>query len=339
MLLLCCAVAFAQGKLEEKITGGKAKRLVDRAMPMLDDADAIYKAWVLEEIPAGELKAKLTRGIELYDEATTLLQNALDIQYDAGVNYRSKISARRLQKMRFQVEFVLKPRPKPKPRPAPAERPDEPDEPEPRPAPAPPRNLEDDERPSARVAFEAGAPPARPVDAALPAMPGVGATPEQERLAKRDRRAIKDRISDYFTSFKRNRLLHRHRLCRGKGAFRDGSTCEECNGTGVGINLYHFRKVFWTAYTPLLRDAEGALKALEKFHDVASRKPEVLGPTVKSFKVDEIEYQGLWAKAKVLVNTTEGERERTLTLVSIGSSWFLYHPDTDRELLPEEAFQ
>ena len=166
----------------------------------------------------------------------------------------------------------------------------------------------------------------------------LGVTPEQVKIAKRDDKVIRDFLSDYYSNFKPNKLRYRHRLCGGRGTLGT-EFCAECGGSGTGINLHHFKKAFWTSYTPLLRNADGAFMALEAFYGHARGKPEVLGPTVKSFRVREIEYQGVWAKARVELNTDDGAVEQVVTLVSIGSQWFFYHPDTDRELLPVEVPQ
>ena len=67
-----------------------------------------------------------------------------------------------------------------------------------------------------------------------------------------------------------------------RGRLGGGATCEECGGTGKAINLHHFRKVFWTVYTPLLRDAQGASGALAAFYERARKDPAALGPVVKA---------------------------------------------------------
>jgi hypothetical protein len=342
VLLLLGGLASAGDDLSGTIQGGKAKELVDKAMPMLKEADAVFKAWVFDEIPAAELLAKLEKGIELYDKGTALLQQALDIQYDGAVNHSSTIAARRLQKMRYHVEFALKrPKPKPQPGPKPAPPDDGPAhpgdgpaqpapedaEPEPPPPAPPPRDLTLDERPGAAVAFRANEPPAVPSDVGLRPPPLREATPELQRLEKMDRKVITERVRDYYGAFRPNKLRSRHRLCRGKG-------CKECNGSGQEVNLHYFRKAFWTSYTPLLRDAAGALPALQAFYDRARSDPAALGPEIKGFRVGEIEYHRLWARVAVTVTTDEGDEERTMTLIGIGSQWFLYHPESDAELLP-----
>ncbi|MHC4549473.1 MAG: hypothetical protein ACYTEZ_11930 [Planctomycetota bacterium] len=343
-ILLLSAAVLAQGGLGGKITGGKAKRLVDQGLPLIQKADEVWNAWILDGIGPGELKAALKRAIRLYDEGTALLQQAVEIQNDAGVNHRLNIAARRLQKMRFYVSFKLE-RPTRPARPPVAPPPEEGKpvrnpEPEPpsEPPPPPPEDLVSDE-PAPRVSFPQGDPPALPVDVDLPAFPGAQPTPDEEARAKRDRKAITQRVKDYLQAFKPKKLLARHRLCKGKGQFGPGAPCEECHGTGQQINLHYFRRAFWTSFTPALRDSEGALEALAVFFDRAQRDVSVLGPVVTSFKVREIDHQGVWAKARVAANTSAGKKDYAITLISIGSSWFLYHPATDRVLLPQEAPQ
>ncbi|MHC5033090.1 MAG: hypothetical protein ACYTGU_19775, partial [Planctomycetota bacterium] len=103
VLLAMAAVALAGGGVGGKITGGRAKKLVDKGLPLVKQADEIWNAWILDEIDSKDLLSKLKQAIELYDKGTALLHQAIEIQNDAGVNHRLNIAARRLQKMRFYV--------------------------------------------------------------------------------------------------------------------------------------------------------------------------------------------------------------------------------------------
>ncbi|MHC4931048.1 MAG: hypothetical protein ACYTGV_02515 [Planctomycetota bacterium] len=325
-ILLLAGAVLAKEDLDGKITGGKAKRYVDEAMPLLLEADQIYEAWVLDKLEGDALTAALKKAIRLYDEATAKLQKALDIRYDPGVNHRLSFTARRLQKMRFQVHFKSrKPAPARKPEEKPAEKPAR--KPEPAPPPEPPREPEPPH-------FGVATPPALPVDSDLPAYAAPEGDPEYEKLVKADQRAIGAMLKDYFQARRPQKLLFRHRLCQGKGTFRDGSRCEECGGTGKQINLFFFRRAFWGSFSPLLRDAPGALDGLKSFHGKAQSDLSALGPLTKSFKVREIEYHGYWARVRLEENTTEGKKERTYALISVGSSWYFYTPQTDGELIP-----
>lgn len=320
-LALLGALAAA-GDLEGRIESGKAKRLVEEALPLYREADAIYRAWVLDEIPEEKVVEELKRAIALYDEATAKLSNALDIRYDPTVNHLVRLAARKLAGLRFRTEFRRPPPPttrKPQPEKTPPAKP-EPERPPPEPEPEP-------EPPAPAPRFEPDGPPAKPVDVVLPATLLPEGNPSYERIVAEDQRAIRKLLRDYFHARKRSKLLFRHRICRGKG-------CQECHGTGLRINLHYFRKTFWTCYAPSLRDAPGALEALKAFHDRAARDPAALGPLVKSFRILEVEHKGYWARARVLVKTEAGEEERAMTLIGIGRSWFFFQPATDGELLP-----
>ena len=109
-----------------------------------------------------------------------------------------------------------------------------------------------------------------------------------------------------------------------------------CQGAGRTINLYYFRKAYWNSFTPLLRDAEGALEALRAFLVHARANPDSLGPVVKAYKIGEIEPHNAWARVRVVVKTEAGESEQTMTLIRLGSAWFFFHPATDEELLRDE---
>ena len=344
VLLLLAAAVFAEGKLGGRITGGKAKKLLDQGLPLIKKGDELFKRhYVLEYGTDEEREVALKEAIKHYDKGTTLLQRAVEIQEDPGVNWRLTLAARNLARSRAWVlrrENARRARKRPRPPPPP-------DEPEENPGEKPKRQP-DPIRPVPReksrekpqefvehkisVAFNPGDPPAQPVDVELERPEFVS-----EKEAKKAKGAIRKRISEYYQALRPGKLRQRHRLCGGKGRFSDGSVCDECYGTGEGINLHHFRKVYWTGFSPLLRSAEGGLDALEAFYARAVRKPPLLGPIVKSSKVEEIEFQGTWARAKVVLTTDEGKQERYITLVSIGSNWFFYTPATDKELFVQEG--
>ncbi|MCK6462172.1 MAG: hypothetical protein L6Q95_19990, partial [Planctomycetes bacterium] len=193
-------------------------------------------------------------------------------------------------------------------------------EPAPKPAEPPP--------PPAPPSFPAEGPPASPADVTLPD------APYDDAGGKKDLAAIHARIQDYYQSLRPEKLVFRHRVCQGKGKLGGGALCEECGGTGKAINLHHFRKVFWTTYTPLFRDAEGAPGALAAFYERARKDPAAL-PVVKACKIADIDYHGVWARARVHLSTSAGTEERAITLIGIGSTWFFYQPATDRELIEQ----
>jgi hypothetical protein len=318
-VVLAFLIGGAAGdEIDGTITSGRAKALVDEALPLWKEADAVYKAWVLEKIPEADLVAELRRATALYDEAARKLGEAIEIRYDPSVNHLIRLIAQKMATMRFRTEFAAPPKPAPS-------MPDAPEAPAtPAPAPAPPHTapapppLPPAEEP---VRFAEAGPPAVPVHAEMPPASSDGAN------AKRDRAAVAEAVRAYCDARREGRLVARHGLCRGKG-------CGECGGTGQQVNLHHFRKAFWSAFTPALRDAPGALDALKAFHARAQRDPAALGPLVKSFRIGDVAVHGWWAEARVEENTTDGPRERTLTLIGVGSSWFFFHPEADRELLP-----
>ena len=305
------------------ITGGKAKELVDRALPLLQRAEVIFKCcYALEEGTEEEREAQLKKAADLYDQGTALLQEALEIQEDSAANAQIVNAARKLAKVRawlFHREMARKAKERP-PQPAPGE-------PTPTPAPEPAPKPEQPAPPPAPPSFAAESPPAAPVDAALPE------APYDDAGGKKDLAAIHARIQDYYQAQRPEKLVYRHRICQGKGKLGGGAACEECGGTGKAINLHHFRKVFWTVYTPLLRDAEGASGALAAFYERARKDPAALGPVVKACKVTDVDYHGAWARARIQLSTDAGSEERVITLIGIGSTWFFYQPATDRELI------
>ena len=341
---MCATLAYGGDGLGGAMSG-KARKLADEGAALMKKADKIFRAFILDTIPKEELKAQIVLGLKLYDDGAAKLQKALDISEDGATIHRLNVGARRLQKLRFFLHFRLKPQTKPKPqvrpkaKPKPKPRPEgnvpEP-EPEPEPAPLPRPTAEaeaETEAPPPRVEFRAHEPPARPVFVAL-AEPGFDDAYKAE-MVKRDKKAIAALLQTHFASRKPNKLTLRHKLCRGKGTFRDGTECEECCATGKQINLYRFRKAFWHCYSPMLRDSAGALEALRAFHAHATKNPAVLGPAVKSFKLVEIDHHGFWAKVTVALSTTEGKSSEAYTLVGVGSRWFFYHPGTDAELVPK----
>jgi len=336
LALILLARAASPEDLDGTITGGKAQQLVEAARGPYQEADAIYKRWILEEIGEADLVPSLKKAIALYDGALNKLQEAIDIQYDPAINHMIRTAARRLTNMRFKIEFQEPRRqeaaPMPEaPPPEPADSPGGDSAPLRPPAPPRPPPKEDVPPPVPTVTFEEQAPPAVPVDVALPLPPGDIAT----RLAKSQHGAIQQVLKSYYQSRKADSILFRHSLCGGKGKRRDGTVCEECSGSGSRINLFHFRKAYWGAFSPVFRDAAGALEALRAFHARAQRDPAALGDLVKAFSVVSIEPHGYWARATVMETTTAGKAERSYTLISVGSQWFFYHPVADAELVPD----
>ncbi|MFQ5845854.1 MAG: hypothetical protein ACE5JG_12800, partial [Planctomycetota bacterium] len=183
------------------------------------------------------------------------------------------------------------------------------------------------------VEFAAGRPPALPVATDLPLLPEWSRDESWERQRKVGLTGIKARLQDYFDARRQKNLVHRCRLCRAKGTTADGDRCPDCLGAGRRINQYHFRRAFWNPYSPMLRDAPGALDRLVEFYGRAQRDPKLLGPLVKTFKVTEIHYHDYWARAQVNSNTNEGKKQQWFTLVQIGSRWYFFSPATDRMLV------
>ena len=162
---------------------------------------------------------------------------------------------------------------------------------------------------------------------------GAESTLSDDEWMRAERKRIEKRIKDYYGARRKGKLRVRCKLCAGKGKLRDGSDCDGCAGCGQQINLHYFRKVYWNGFTPIFRDAPGALDSLKKFLVFARTQPSSLGDEIASFKLVEIEPHSVWARARVRIKSDAGEREETMTLVSIGSAWYFFHPATDEELI------
>ncbi len=366
LALLALAAPAPAGGLRGKITGGKAKKLVDQAKPLMKKGDTIVKqTLVLAETPEEQIDDELRKAEKFLSKACTLLDQALAIQNDPAVISLLRHAAGKLTKVQTQL-FMRKQRRKHKEREErrareEAERgekqPEAAEEDEP-----PPEAAEEDEAPpEARdaaesglqglaggrgsggamqetpqeVSFGEGQPPGVPLDVKLPRMPDWMHDADWEKQRKRAFKAIKSRLGDYFDARKKKNLVFTHRFCRGKGKTADGDECRECHGCGLEVNQFHFRRAFWNGYSPILRDTPGALDQLVAFYEIAKRDPAKMGPLIKTFKVAEIQYNGYWARAKVASNTTQGKQEEWLTLIQLGDLWYLYTPAADRELVPQ----
>ena len=342
-LLLLAGLVRGQDSLEGKITGGKALKLVQKALPLLREGQAAMTNASRMPVDEGpEYEALLNECILKFDEGTLLLNEALDLQYDGGINAMLVNAAKKMawararllrleNKRRFQNREPVRPSPEPEPKPGP--------EPEPEPNPESKPEPDGEARPNPEAKPERVPVEARKFASQRPpAEPGLydlnrAELPDTKEQQSRAKRAIQALLKAHYTARKPGKLLARCRLCGGKGTFKDGGSCEACAGSGSLINLHHFRKVFWTSYSPLLRDQAGALEALRSFYGHAREDPSVLGPEVKSFKLREVKYRGDWAEVVVDLNTSEGRQRHAITLIGIGSSWFFYCPDADRELL------
>ena len=341
-LLLAAAIVPA-GELDGKITSGKAKKIFKKAIPFLKEAYALRQKLMDLDENSPELEPGLRKCVALYDKATILLNDALEIKYDPGVNAMLVRAAREMAKSRAgltwienrrrvkEIEEERRRNPKPKPDLGPDPKPDL--GPKPKPKPKPRIEPKPDPEPVRRVPkFEAKHPPARPSDIAPQRPDGLLSLSDDDWI-KRNKKGIRARLKDYYGARKRNKLRVRCKLCAGKGTYRDGSECDECHASGVQVNLHYFRKVYWNGFTPLLRDSAGALPALAAFLDHARQNPESLASEVATYKLVAIEPHGEWARVRVAIKTSEGESEEALVLISIGSTWFFFHPTSDEELV------
>jgi len=343
-LCMSAAIVGADG-LDGTIKGGKAKKLVQKADGLYRKGDEIFKRWWKDEVPDSEIDATLKRAVKILDEAAQLYAAALDIKFDSGVNSRLRIVATRMQRMQFSLMWREQKRRREENEKRAKENPDAPEkgspeketpddtqrEPESDPGRREPEQLEAE--PEA-VRFEEGRPPAVPVNATLAHYEFSVEGKELDKLLKRDRKAIYRTLKTRLQA-RRGKLTTTHVLCAGTGKIGE-ETCADCCGSGVQVNLHLFRKLYWNCFTPLLRDTDGALDALKAFHGRAQKDASILEPTLKAFSIpkDKIENHNFWARALVKETTKAGTEERFVTLVSIGSSWYLFTPATDGPLLP-----
>ena len=331
-------------ELDGEIKGGKAKKLVDKGLPLIREAKAMRTKLLLAEVQEGEAwEGEMRKCARLYDEGTLYLAQALEIRYDRAVNALLVRAARELAKTQARLawlehrrrykereaEKARNPQPEKKPDPKPEPKADTKSKPRPKEQPS-------REQPAAtRPRFIPAKPPAVPTDATPLPREGLPDFTD-DRWLRREKKGIEARLKDYYGARRRGKLTSRCKLCAAKGKNRDGTVCEMCRGAGQTINLYYFRKAYWNSFTPLFRDADGALDALKAYLEHARSDPKSLGPTVKAFKLAEIEPHNSWARVRVQVKTDAGESEQTMTLIRLGSAWFFFHPATDEELLRAE---
>ncbi|MGQ0613510.1 MAG: hypothetical protein ACT4PV_07235 [Planctomycetaceae bacterium] len=334
LLLLLAPPAIAGEEVDGEIKGGKARKLVDEGRGLIEQADAIFRPWFLDQIPEDAIEAEAVRMADLYGNGCDLLSEALELQYDSGVNHLLTVTVRRLQKVKmwlFLREQRRRAPPKP-PEPTPT-----PTAPATEPSEEPPREPPEEASPPPSRAFAEGEPPATPVDASLTAYAPPAGDGDTVRRKLRDEAAIRQLLRNYCDARRANNLLFKHVPCGGKGKAPDGGPCPECAGSGVQLNLHHFRRGFWTCFSPLLRDTPGALEAIRAFHVRAQRDPAALGALVKAFEVGAIEHHDLWARALLKEQTTAGKSERWVTVVPVGSRWYFYAAGADDELLPAQG--
>ncbi|MHC4938153.1 MAG: hypothetical protein ACYTHK_04215 [Planctomycetota bacterium] len=324
-LLLLAAFAPAE-RLDGEIKSGKAKKLVEKAKPILKQAFELRKKLLFaEETESDAYRAMIKKCIELYDKGSMLLVEALEIRYDPGVNNMLLRASRDLAKSRAALfQFDNRRRWLEEQKKKEEAKPEEPKKPQPveeeMPEPPPPPR------------FEEHAPPALPGDV-TPRAKRTGVSYSESDWLRSEKKGIEKRIKDYYGARRKGRLTTRCKLCAGKGHLKGGTSCETCAGSGAQINLFYFRKAFWNGFTPVFREAPGALDSLRKFLEHARGNPESLGEKIATFQVLDIEPQLDWARVRVRVKTETGERVERVTLVSIGSAWYFFCPATDEELI------
>ena len=110
LALLALAAPAPAGGLSGKITGGRAKKLVDQAMPLLKKGDTIVKqTLVLEQTPEEQIDDELRKAEKLLSKACSLLDQALAIENDSGVVSLLRVAAGKLTKVQTQL-FMRKQR-------------------------------------------------------------------------------------------------------------------------------------------------------------------------------------------------------------------------------------
>ena len=110
LALLALAAPAPAGGLRGKITGGKAKKLVDQAKPLMKKGDTIVKqTLVLAETPEEQIDDELRKAEKFLSKACTLLDQALAIQNDPAVISMLRHAAGKLTKVQTQL-FMRKQR-------------------------------------------------------------------------------------------------------------------------------------------------------------------------------------------------------------------------------------
>jgi hypothetical protein len=327
-LMLAAALLLLGDDFEGEITSGKAKQLFDEGLGLVKEAEAIYELWYLSKLPEAEVEPQAKRAADLFKRGADRLAQALDIKYNRGVDavlLRATAKSTKLEFFLLGREMERQPKP-PRPEREPVS--PAPPAPEPEEAPAPPAPPEVPA--PAAPEFRPEAPPGLPVDASLPEPPFR----YDAKQRARETEAIAKFLREWCESRRDRNLLFKHVPCGGSGKVAGGAACGECGGTGQVINLHHFRRAYWNCYSPQLRNAEGALDAIQAFRLRAQRDLPALGPLVKTFQVAQVEWHGVWARALLKEQTGAGAAERWITVVNAAGRWCLYSPRTDAELVP-----
>jgi len=273
-----------------------------------------------------------------YDKAMQLFADALEIEGNPSAQATQAIVARRLGKVSMiRMARSLAKRRAAAPAPPPEAPPENPaDDDAPDDAPQPPENSPAREpEPESRRSPDAG-----------PSLPEIE---EDKESRRRGEQSLRDFILGHGANRRFEKLVTRCAVCNGRGkvvvgvdpktrrpATRD---CAKCLASGAHLNVRPARRAFWLCHSPLYRSDAGNQNQFESRIQEWRKDPRKIPEFIRSVRIVEHDYHGLWARAKYVekgyaTDTNRAfERQVQAMFLRLGRDWYFFDERFDDGLL------
>jgi hypothetical protein len=328
--LLLCLVGAA---LAQDADTRKAERIEAQGRKLQEDTKGLWKRFVFEY---GSLSdADLAKIVKNYEKAVDLYQKAIEVRESPNLNRLILILAKRIAQARMvETARELASRPKPKPKPEPEPEPPQPEAPEPvAPKPPPPEPDAEPEKPKAPPRVTAGV---------LPTLD------ETKKQRNRGIQGVRNFVMHYyFASRKQSAMVSRCPVCNGRGRRATHQLderrrivtipCSACHESGGHVNVPAARKGYWLCMSPLYRSDAANRAAWEDQLASWRQNPNLIKEFLKSLKIEEVDYHGLWAevtwteKVRPLGAKRSFLRKVRRKIVRAGKRWFFYDEKFDKD--------
>jgi hypothetical protein len=342
-LLLLCLLGVAGAQDDEArqraADARKAQRIAAQGRKLQEKTKEVWKRFVFEhrELSDDDLKDI----VKNYEKAVDLYQKSCEIAESPTLNRLILLLAKRIAQARMvQTARELARRPKPKPKPVPPPAAPEPEAP----APAEP---EPEPEPQPEPEPELVKSPPRVASGELPTLE------EPKAQARRGLQGVRNFVMHYyFASRKQSSMVSRCPVCNGRGRRATHQLdkrrrvvtipCSACHESGGHVNVPAARKGYWLCMSPLYRSDEANRAAWDEKLASWRENPNLIEEFLKSLKILNVDYHGLWADVTWVEKVRPMEAKRSFArqvkrrVVRAGKRWFFYDEKYDRDFFTTE---
>ena len=176
--------------------------------------------------------------------------------------------------------------------------------------------------------------------------PAEDAAQKAEKAAAERKRAARDFVMKYAAERRATSLLRTCPSCEGRGEaaspFGEKRECKACSKRGRLLDRDAIIAARWIRWSPLHRAQarhEQQLNTLLR-GSAPDAQRDRFAPYIRSVTIKEVEDHDTWARVKAqdqiqptLTSNKTEKADVTYVLLRVGSVWYLYDEQADRELL------